>query len=438
MNLFTARLTGKMLSTEQFEKTISEMQERVKRWRQIEQSPELAEYKSLKEKVESPEFQEKRNKLAKTKYKDTEEGRKTALYQRLSGNLRIRGYKHALENETVKAFLAFKETEDYSKINDAAERRKSSELRMYSLIARSAYYKNYQRVLNSPELKQLQELEAEMATDEFKQRNAFWQDEKRWEKTEEYKIEQRFNELAGSPDIKFYYKQRAEKIDWAELFRPAFNDDMSSSKNWKPGFGFDNAALKDGFTYASQQQAYTGGKNTFFAEGRMDIETRSENRKGVAWDEKKGFVEREFAYTSDVMNTKEAFSQEEGLFVAKVRSQGAGHHFFGLSNGKTGNPLVELYYYDGNKHTMGLIDGKNSKTVDITGVLRSMYHIYSIRWTKAELIWYVNDMEVLRMPNTLPHEKMFMLAESFLPSNEKGGEGKLKVQWARVYKSVED
>ena len=48
MNLFTARLTGKMLSAEQFEQNIHDMQERVKRWRAIEKSQELAEYKALK------------------------------------------------------------------------------------------------------------------------------------------------------------------------------------------------------------------------------------------------------------------------------------------------------------------------------------------------------------------------------------------------------
>jgi hypothetical protein len=42
------------------------------------------------------------------------------------------------------------------------------------------------------------------------------------------------------------------------------------------------------------------------------------------------------------------------------------------------------------------------------------------------------------VPNTLPHEKMFYLAQSFQPITEKGGEGKLKVQWARVYRSVEN
>ena len=70
-------------------------------------------------------------------------------------------------------------------------------------------------------------------------------------------------------------------------------------------------------------------------------------------------------------------------------------------------------------------------------MLRSMYHVYSFRWTKHELIWYVNNLEILRLPNRLPKEAMFFLAQSWLPKAEKGGEGKLKVQWARVYKAVD-
>ena len=74
MNLFTARLTGKMLSTEAFEKTIHDMQERVKRWRAIEKSPELAEYLELKKIVESSDFQERKKELSTRKYADTDEG----------------------------------------------------------------------------------------------------------------------------------------------------------------------------------------------------------------------------------------------------------------------------------------------------------------------------------------------------------------------------
>ncbi len=437
MNLFAARLTGKMLSTEAFEKAIHDMQERVKRWRAIEKSPELAEYNELKKIVESSDFQEKKNALKNRKYKDTDEGRKMATLDRLSSTMRMRGYKYAQESETFQAFLKFRDSDAFQNKEDNSVT--ASERRMYNMIYRSAFYKNYQKVLNSPELKQLMELEKETSTEDFKQRNALWADEKRWEHSEEYKIEKRYLELANSENIKFFFESREEKIDWAELFRPAFDDDMSSSKNWKPGYGYANPAMKDGHSRTSERQAYNGGKNTFFAEGRMDIETREESKKAIAWDEKKGFTEHVFDFTSDVMNTKDAFMQEEGLFMAKVRSQGMGHHFFGLSTGKPGNPLIALYHYNGSKPQVGLVNGDRTQMADLTGLLPAnyFYFIYSFRWTKHELIWYVNNLELLRLPNRLPKEAMFMLAQSFLPTKEKGGPGKLKVRWARVYKSVE-
>ncbi len=438
MNLFAARLTGKMLSTETFEKTVYDMQERVKRYRQIEKSPELAEYYDLKKRVESSDFKERKHELVSRKYKDTDEGRKTANYERLIANRDIRRYKEALNDPVFQDFLKFRETPDFQKVHSAEERRANDLLKKYYNLYNSSYYKNYMKVLNSSELRQLTALEEEVNTEDFKRRNALWEDAKRWEHSDEYRIEQRFKELEKSDDIKFYFTQRQEKIDWAELFRPAFDDDMSSSKNWKPGFGYANPAMRDGHSRTSERQAYNGGKNTFFAEGRMDIETRAESKKAIAWDEKKGFTEHVFEYTSDVMNTKEAFGQEGGLFMAKVRTQGIGHHFFGLTTGNQKNPMVALYHYNGKRHQMGYVDGDKTQMVSLSGVLRSMYHVYSLRWTKHELIWYVNNLEILRLPNRLPKEKMFLLAQSWLPKAEKGGEGKLKVQWARIYRPVDD
>ena len=437
MNLFTARLTGKMLSTEQFEKTIYDMQERVKRWRQIEKSPELAEYNALKKIVESSDFQARKKELVSRKYKDTDEGRKMTAYLNLEGSSAIRRYKKALEDPQFQEFLKFRETPEFAKIKSLKAVLTDSKIRAYNMLYYSSYYKNYTKVLNSAELRQLTELEKEVKTADFKQRHDLWADNKRWQHSEEYKQEKRYLELANSDDIKFFFESRKEKIDWAELFRPAFDDDMSSAKNWKPGFGYANPAMKDGHSRTTERQAYNGGKNTFHVEGRMDIETREESKIAVAWDEKKGFIEQVFDYTSDVMNTKEAFAQESGLFMAKVRSQGAGHHFFGLATGKLKSPIIALYHYNGKHHQMGLVNGKDTKMADINGVLRSMYHVYSFRWTKHELIWYVNNLEILRLPNRLPKEAMFFLAQSWLPKAEKGGEGKLKVQWARVYKAVD-
>ena len=438
MNLFTARLTGKMLSTDTFEKTVSELQARVKRWRQIEKSPELAEYVELKKLIESSDFRERKQTLMKRKYQDTDEGRKMEAYKRLVNSRSIRRYQQALRDEVFQAFLAFRETDEFQKVLSVKECLKSSVMRRYNILYHSSYFKNFLKVQNSLELKQLASLEQEVKTEDFQTRHALWADAKRWQHSEEYQKEQRFLELAKSDDIKFFYEQREEKIDWAELFRPSFEDHMASGDNWKPGYGYANPAMKEGHSRTSERQAYVNGKNAFFVDGRMDIETREESKKAVAWDEKKGFVEQVFDYTSDVMNTKDVFAQESGMFAAKVRSQGIGHHFFGLSTGKPNGPMIALYHYNGKTHQMGLVNGDKTKMVDLTGMLRSMYYVYTFRWTKNELMWYVNDMEILRLPNRLPKEQMFFFAQSWLPLAEKGGEGKLKVQWVRAYRGVDD
>ena len=437
MNLFTARLTGKMLSTDAFEKLVYDMQEREKRYRLIEKSPELAECLELKKLVESAEFKETKAELINRKYKDTQEGRKMMEYEKLCNSSNIRRYRRALKDEEFQEFLLFRESEDFAKIKSIKEVLTDAKIRRYNKLYHSSYYKNYLKVLNSPDLKHLEELEEEIHKDDFQKRHALWADSKRWKHSEQFRKLQRYEELAKSDDIKFYYTQREEKIDWAELFRPAFDDDMSSSKNWKAGFGYTNPAAKDGHSRTSEHQAYNGGKNTFFVDGRMDIETRQESKKAIAWDEKRGFTEHVFEYTSDVMNTKDAFAQESGLFMAKVRSQGAGHHFFGLTTGRPNTPMIALYHFNGNHHQMGLVNGAKTQMVDLTFMPRTKYHVYSFRWNKNEIIWYVNNLEILRLPNRLPKEAMFFLAQSWLPNNEKGGEGKLKVQWARVYRTVD-
>ena len=360
-------------------------------------------------------------------------------YEALANSSSIRSYRRALKDKEFQDFLVFRESEDFQKIKSLKAVLTDPLIRKYRMLYYSSKYKNYLKMLNSPDLKRLADLEEEVHTEDFQKRHAVWADSKRWSHSDLFQKEQRYEQLAKSDDIKFFFESRKEKIDWAELFRPAFDDDMSSNKNWKPGYGYASPAMKDGHSRTSELQAYNNGKNTFFAEGRMDLETRNESKKAIAWDEKKGFTEHVFDYTSDVMNTKDAFMQEEGLFMAKVRSQGAGHHFFGLSTGKPGNPMVALYHCNGSKPQMGLIQGNRTQMVDLTGLLPAnyFYFIYSLRWTKHELIWYVNNLELLRLPNRLPKEAMFFLAQSFLPSNEKGGEGKLKVRWARVYRSVE-
>ena len=437
MNLFTARLTGKMLSTEQFEKHIQSTQARVARWKQIDQSSVLKEYLELKQKIESPEFQAEKRELISRKYKNTEEGKKMLHYKEMISSRRVKWYRSAMENPSFLSFLAFRETDEFAKIKSFKERMRSGELRMFNRIYRSSFYKNYLKMHDSVEIEQLNALEQEINTPDFQERHALWADKKRWQHSKAYVREMRFKELGKMNDIQFYFSQDKAQVERAERFLLTFDEKMVSGANWKPGFGYASASLKDGHSIASEKQAYNGGKNTFFVNSNMEIELREETKKAIAWDSKKGFIEQTFNYTSDVMNTKEAFAQEQGLFMVKMRSQGAGCQFLGLTSGKNGQPMLALYFYDGKKVQMGKVANGQTRLTKLSGASRSKYYVYSLRWTAEELIWYVNNMEVFRMANDLTKDQLFFLAQSFIPSTAKAGEGKMGVEWIRVYKCAE-
>ena len=431
MNLFFETLKRTLQSSEVFEARMQKMQEDIQRYHELEKSPELAEFLELKKIVTTPAFKENKTRLLKRKYKDTEECQKTERYEELRKRSDIKLYLEAEQSADFQNFLRFRESADYGKLRDPQAVKESPELQNYARIDKLPIYKNYLKVSQSADLKHLRALEAELATEDFQKRNAFWKDPKRWYLTEDAQKEARYNELAASDDIRFFLSMKKEDIEKAEIFKPVWEDNMDDKNNWKPGFGFA-APLKDGYSFANERQAYNGGRNTIAAVGRLDIETREEPTTALAWDEKRGFIEKTFDYSSDVVNTRETFTMNEGLIMVKVRSQGNGVHALYLSQGKQ-KPLINLYYYNGRTHSVGIVTDRMNKQTKLTGVLRSKYHIYSLRWTKTELIWYVNNLEIMRVKNPLNDEKLFLVAQSSLPKNVTAGEGKLKVAWVKAF-----
>ena len=75
--------TVKMLRTKQFEQWLQEQAQVAVRYRNVEKSNILAEYKTLKQVVESAEFQSKKRELTTTRYADTQEGKTMAEYKSL-------------------------------------------------------------------------------------------------------------------------------------------------------------------------------------------------------------------------------------------------------------------------------------------------------------------------------------------------------------------
>lgn len=435
MNLFFKKLTGRLVSTDRCEASFSDLKKQVIRYHQVENSAELAEYRELKKVVESKEFQAKKAKLTTTKYKDTEPHKILVRLHDLTKNKPLQLYFYVSESVLLKEYLAFRDSENYVKLTDPKLVRKSPDLKRMLKFERSKAYKTWLQFKNSPLPKQYQDLRAQVSTDEFQKEKIFWANSRRWLTTNEYLQECRLAELSANDDIKFFLMQNEKDIAYWESYKTTFVDEFDWRKMadsaWRPGFAYKADALKKQHSFTREYQANNNGKNTGTLQGCLTIVTQKEQVVAPAWDEKKGFVNQAFEYTADQVQTADAFRQKEGIFSAKIRCTGRVHHTFTLG-ADTQIPLVHIFNYNGRKIFVGNTSKLGFEGVGITGIPVNRYYIYSLRWTKNELIWYINNMEVFRTSRNLPTEALYLAFASFLPKAQKASEGKLDVDWVRV------
>ena len=280
--------TVKMLTTKQFEQWLQQQAQIAIRYRQIEKSDLLAEYNTLKEVVESADFQSKRTKLLTTRYADTQEGSTMALYKQLSWNTSVI---------------------------------------LYNWLKKEAWKEK-------PEVVQYLELSAQIQTPEFQQANAFWKNPKRWFTTPESQQEKRYNELVKHADIVFFFQHTEKEIAELESYKTVWAEECETAKlsaTWETGFLYPSKEFKANHSHVSEQQAYTQGRNTQVANRVWSIVTRKEKTTAPAWHPTKGMIMHNFAYTSDVWHTSEAIAPKSGVLQAKVRLTGNAKHVFCLT-----------------------------------------------------------------------------------------------------------
>lgn len=439
MNLFFKKLTGRLQSTEKLEATLQQVQADIVRYRNVEKSEELKEYKELKEITESPEFKEKKRTLTQTKYKQTEPYRVMQDLHKMEKDKELQLYFDVNDSEILKEYLAFRESGDYVKTTDESSVAKSPDLRRMQKFEHSRAYKTWSKYNDAELPKQFKALQELTESEAFKKEKRFWKNPRRWLTTPEYKQECRFMELAAMDDIRFFIAQDEEKIKKIESYKNTFSDDFDWKKMqdsaWQPGFVYQSDKLKQQHSFTAEHQAYNKGRNTGTINGYLTILTHKEGVTAPAWDEKKGFISQSFNYTSDVIQTAKTFQQEEGIFMAKIRCTGKVHHTFTLAN-QTKTPLVHLFNYNGKRLFVGNTSSNGFEGTTVSGISLSKYYIYTLRWTKTEMIWYVNNVEVFRTAKKLPAQALYLSIASFLPKTERPAEGRIDVDWVRVYKQA--
>ena len=432
----TTNLKSDTLSTAKFEQHIAQVKETIVRYRQVEQSPELQEFLALQKVVKSPEFQENKKYLLTRKYSDTEESKTTSRFRRLRIAPIVHAYYLILAYPNVKEYLEFAKSDRYALLADPQAVKQSSELKKFRFIDRSYTLRNFRRYEKSKEVQEYLRLRVVVKDEEFKKRNAFWSNSRRWYTTDESRQDARYEALKAQADIRFFLSQDPKQIAAWEQYRTLYAEEFDLANlqqtAWKAGFYYDNPNLKTDHSYTNEQQAYNHGKNSLVQNSALVVDTKKEQTTASAWHSVKGFVQQAFAWTGDVLQTGAAFRAEEGLFMAKVRVSGAAHAAVYLAAGER-LPIVKLAQWDGHNFSVGVRTQSKEDTMRIQGVRPSQWYVFAVRISSGEIVWYVNNQEVLRLPNTLAGASLYPAVAEYLPQGVTAGTGKVEIDWLRVY-----
>jgi len=436
MNLIGKIIFGKFKSTESFEKEKNELKGSYERYSAIEQSELLREYKALRKEVKSATFKENKKVLINRKFKDTEEHRDWRKFNRLNKMGKLHHYYTIAASNELASFLEFKNTPEYEFIGNKIELKKSDTLRNFRAYEKSKDYKIYTRFHGSYILKEYERLKKVVSSKEFLQFKEFWSDPNRWMKTDAYHREEKFKQLSQHADIIFYQRSDPSCFsffkEWNLVFVDEFNGVALDRKTWNNGYYFSDPQLIRDYSLTQHRQANNGGKNVTEADGLMVIETLAETTTVRAWDEKHGFVNHEFNYTSDVINVGESFQFSEGIVEVKLRISGGyiTHVCSLVSENKL--PQINIFHFDGRRISIGHAWKDGVQTESIKGISPNDFFVYKLEWTSNELIWSVNNVEVFRTRKGLPQVSLFPLFASVVDKHQDDT-GVFEVDWIRIY-----
>ncbi len=436
MNLFWKKFTGKLIPTAKFEALEAELKSSLIRYNEVAKSLELEEYNKLFHEVKSAAFIENKKVLQNRKYKDTEEYRDTRKFHKLENSAGIKLYFQVLKSKELEAYRAFEATPEFEDLGDKKKVKASEKLQELKKFERSKAFKNYTRFHDSYIIKEYEQLKSLINSADFQKKNEFWANAHRWHTTPEYAKEQRFYELAKNPDIVFFINEKPERFESIkhrkEIFTEDFNWNVIDKSRWNIGFYYKNKKMIANHSFANEKQANNSGKNISVENGILRISTKHEKTTAKAWHPVKGFVEQEFQYTSDVINSADEFRVKHGTISAKLRCAGSINHAFWLgSDGKL--PHINIFHFDGKKIKIGNAGKEVMDGVEIKGLNPSQFHVFSLQWTPKELIWKINNLEIYRTASNIPKEEMFMVLNSFIPSKKHGSSGYFEVDWIKIY-----
>lgn len=429
------QIKANSLTTKQMEDRIRQVSADIRRYRDVEHSKELAEFLDLQKIVDTKEFQDYKQELLTTRYKDREEYQLITAYNRAKRSHHVRWYKFYRGLQKVQDYMHFAETSDFAKLKDPEAVKADPRLKQMQRLGNSFAVKRYLVHKNSTEVSEYYRLREIVNNTEFRDRNHFWKNEKRWYTTLQSQQDGKYEALKNSSNISFFLAQDPKQIARYESYQEIFADtcqwNRMQDSPWQAGFYFGNKNLKTNHSYANENAAMNDGRNVCTIDGRLVVAVKAEHVTVPAWEQKKGFIMKDYEYTGDVIQTAENFRADEGMFQVKASFSGKANGAICLLS-ENRLPILRIAQWDGAKVNMGVTFDKFEELTVVEGVKEGHEYIFTVDITKSDITWYVNNQEVLRTANKLG-TKLFPTVIAFLPEGVKST-GVTSIDWFKVYK----
>lgn len=452
-------------------------------FKKLHGSDEILKFEQLQNKVDNAAFKAKLSSVPKKDRKSSEEYKEFERYKNLKKDPRIKNYlkiknsdlfssfKKMHESSELEAYnelekyinsaefkqarksienQKFKDTEASRKLVEYYALKKSKPISFYFKFKNSALYKNYLDLHGSDKIKEFENLKSYLESDEFKKVKEYMNlsSGKKFHLSEEKKMQDEYNELKKSDNIKYYFKNKdAKKFEELRTWRISFEEDFTAPsvdpEKWLTRYFWGDKLLNDTYSLASDKHLITP-KNISVNNSILEITTKKENVTGKAWEPTMGFFEKDFHFTSGLVNTGKSFRQKYGKFEAKIRfnqNSPVNHAFWMVSDKKV--PHVDVVRFDKHLSFNNFWKNGNPSIHQNTDKVKLAkyakdFFIYGLEWTPDKLTWTINGITVATQTTGVPQEPMYIqLSSGLYEESELITPAIYEVDWIRCYQKTE-
>ncbi len=372
-------------------------------------------------------------------YRNYTEISKTDLpvkHEKLSSEVNSEAFKNRVAY--LKDKQKFEKTEVFNKSQEYKKLATSDDIRFYFKYPKSSAYKNYQNLDQSEIRKRYEELKTTVESEEYLKRKAYLEDDKKWEKTDEYQKEQLYIEMMKRPHLVKYMSYVDTNLldfykDWEIVFEDRFKDHQLDKSKWQTLSPWAEKTVGRNFSHTGDLQGFTDGENIKMKHGNLQIHVYNERTKSLVWNAPTGFNEEELHYSSGLVSTGHNFQAEYGIVEAKIKYEPLKELvdvvYLGNENETGRVNLLEA----GAVNRVGLINGNTEESESINGLSKNKFYIFRLEWEKGKLTWKINGKEVFETKSNVPEAPLHINLASLVIKKTNKLPHRFTVDWIRFY-----